>query len=303
MHGATADEPRAVGWPSARRLPCGGAPLSGARARRGVTHAACVRGALIVAMIAAVLRPAPAVAFPTGETLHSGKQGVTCNVCHSGGVAPSVSFSGPTELAVGATGTYHFEVESMAAKQKAAGFNVAASDGTLAVVPDQDEQLIGNELTHTMPQANVNMVAGWDFTWTAPSAAGTYTLFGAGNSVNLNGLPTGDRASATTFMVMVDADASTPTPTATPLPATATPVVSQPPGDTPTVGTPGGLPPCVGDCLGTGMVEVNELIIGVNIALGNQSVAACRAFDANGDGMVSINELIAAVNAALDGCS
>ena len=302
MHGATADEPREAGWPPAPsvRQPCGGAQLT--RARAG-THVARVRGALIGTMIAAVLHPAPAVAFPTGETLHSGKQGVTCNVCHSGGVAPSVSFSGPTELAVGATGTYHFEVESMAAKQKAAGFNVAASDGTLAVVPDQDEQLIGNELTHTMPQDNVNMVAGWDFTWTAPSAAGTYTLFGAGNSVNLNGLPTGDRASATTFMVMVDADASTPTPTATPLPATATPVVSQPPGDTPTVGTPGGLPPCVGDCLGTGMVEVNELIIGVNIALGNQSVAACRAFDANGDGMVSINELIAAVNAALDGCS
>jgi hypothetical protein len=260
-----------------------------------------VRGALVSVLMAAVLRPAPAAAFPTGETLHSGKQGVTCNVCHSGGVAPGVSFTGPSELGVGATGMYHFEVQSMAAKQRAAGFNVAASDGTLGVLPGQDEQLIGSELTHMMPQANVNMVAGWDFTWTAPSAAGTYTLFGAGNSVNLNGLPTGDRASATTFMVMVD-EADSPTPTATPLPPTATPVISQPPGDTPTAGTPGNSPPCVGDCLGTGMVEVNELITGVNIALGNQPVTACLAFDANGDGMVSINELIAAVNDALNGC-
>jgi hypothetical protein len=49
-------------------------------------------------------------------------------------------------------------------------------------------------------------------------------------------------------------------------------------------------------------VTVNELIIGVNIALGNTGVGACPAFDRNGDGMVSINELILAVNAALDGC-
>jgi len=49
-------------------------------------------------------------------------------------------------------------------------------------------------------------------------------------------------------------------------------------------------------------VTVNELIRGVNIALGNADISTCPAFDRNGDGMVSINELIAAVNAALDGC-
>ena len=57
--------------------------------------------------------------------------------------------------------------------------------------------------------------------------------------------------------------------------------------------------PCVGDCDGDGMVAINELITGVNIALGTSPVSACPSFDANGDGEVSISELIQAVNFAL----
>jgi YVTN family beta-propeller protein len=64
--------------------------------------------------------------------------------------------------------------------------------------------------------------------------------------------------------------------------------------------TPGAA--CVGDCSGDGQVLVNELITGVNIALGNQPVSTCPAFDADHSGMVEINELIAAVNNALTGC-
>jgi hypothetical protein len=61
-------------------------------------------------------------------------------------------------------------------------------------------------------------------------------------------------------------------------------------------------PSCVGDCNGDGEVTINELIVGVNIALGNAAVDSCPAFDANGNGMVTINELIAAVNNASEGC-
>ena len=61
-------------------------------------------------------------------------------------------------------------------------------------------------------------------------------------------------------------------------------------------------PACVGDCSDDGMVAINELVVGVNIALGNSPVSACPAFDANGDGQVAINELITAVNNALNGC-
>ena len=60
---------------------------------------------------------------------------------------------------------------------------------------------------------------------------------------------------------------------------------------------------CVGDCNGDGTVAINELITGVNIALGSAALDACPAFDGSGDGTVAINELIAAVNAALAGCA
>jgi hypothetical protein len=56
---------------------------------------------------------------------------------------------------------------------------------------------------------------------------------------------------------------------------------------------------CVGDCDGGGSVAVNELITGVNIALGRLELARCPAFETNDDGRVTIGELIAAVNAAL----
>src|SRR5262249_24152846 len=59
---------------------------------------------------------------------------------------------------------------------------------------------------------------------------------------------------------------------------------------------------CVGDCNHNGIVTVDELIRGVNIALGNAAVPICPEFDRDGSQTVTINELIAAVNAALNGC-
>ena len=50
------------------------------------------------------------------------------------------------------------------------------------------------------------------------------------------------------------------------------------------------------------MVTINELIIGVNQALGLAPASQCPSFDANGDAQITINELIDAVNSALSGC-
>jgi len=60
---------------------------------------------------------------------------------------------------------------------------------------------------------------------------------------------------------------------------------------------------CPGDCNGNGQVTVDELLIGVNIALGNMSMNDCGSFDGSGDGEVTVDELLAAVNMALDGCA
>jgi hypothetical protein len=59
---------------------------------------------------------------------------------------------------------------------------------------------------------------------------------------------------------------------------------------------------CGGDCDGDGRVTVDELITGVNIALGLAAVDRCPPFDTGGDGAVSVAELVAAVSTSLAGC-
>jgi len=61
---------------------------------------------------------------------------------------------------------------------------------------------------------------------------------------------------------------------------------------------------CAGDCPPPdGSVTINELVIGVNIALGGAALSACPSYDTNGDGMVEVGELITAVNNAQLGCA
>ncbi len=84
-----------------------------------------------------------------------------------------------------------------------------------------------------------------------------------------------------TVSVLVTSVTATPTPT--PMP-TATPK------------------PCVGDCDGDGVVTVAEIILGVNIALGNLPLTQCPALDTGGDGQVTVDEILQAVNVALNGC-
>jgi hypothetical protein len=71
---------------------------------------------------------------------------------------------------------------------------------------------------------------------------------------------------------------------------------------TPSPTATGGPNACTGDCNDDGMVGINELIRGVNIALENTPATDCPAFDANGDSQVTITELIQGVGHALDGC-
>jgi hypothetical protein len=85
-----------------------------------------------------------------------------------------------------------------------------------------------------------------------------------------------------------------------PLPtSTNTPLVSTTPTPPTTPGrTPGS---CVGDCSGDGHVTINELVVGVNIALGTADASTCVAFQ-DQSGMVPITQLIKGVNNALNGC-
>jgi len=76
---------------------------------------------------------------------------------------------------------------------------------------------------------------------------------------------------------------NTPTPTSTPT-ATRTPL------------------PCVGDCDNDSAISIDELVVGVRIALGEVDLTDCPSFDFDMDGEVTIDELLQGVRAALLGC-
>jgi hypothetical protein len=60
-----------------------------------------------------------------------------------------------------------------------------------------------------------------------------------------------------------------------------------------------GGPVLVGDCNRNGQVAIDELIRGVNIALGNSPVSECTPFDRVADGQVTVSELVRGVGNAL----
>ncbi len=64
----------------------------------------------------------------------------------------------------------------------------------------------------------------------------------------------------------------------------------------------GGAAACPGDCSGDDQVTVDELIKGVNVALGDSAMNSCPEFDRDGDGAVRVDELLRGVAASINGC-
>jgi hypothetical protein len=60
---------------------------------------------------------------------------------------------------------------------------------------------------------------------------------------------------------------------------------------------------CVGDCTGDGIVAINELVAGMQVALADDPATTCPSFDANGNGQVGIDELIQIAANSRDGCA
>jgi len=60
--------------------------------------------------------------------------------------------------------------------------------------------------------------------------------------------------------------------------------------------------PCLGDCNQDRTVAVDELVTGVNIALGREPIGDCSDLDRNQDDFVTIDELVTAVDKATQGC-
>ncbi|MFN8643307.1 MAG: choice-of-anchor V domain-containing protein [Candidatus Binatia bacterium] len=231
-----------------------------------------------------LLVAAPAAARQGGIVDYSD---IGCTDCHdvTGIPTPTVEIIAPAMVQANTEVTVQVVVTRPADTQLGAGFNFAAAAGDVRVGTDRGVRRAENrrlkrfELTHAGPRDyDANGQASWSFVWLTPSAPGDYALTAAGNSVNLDNDSTGDASAFTMLTVRVVGADATPTPTVTPAPA------------------------CAGDCNGDGAVAINELISGVNIALGTAPVGTCASIDANGDGRVAINELVAAVSRALGGC-
>jgi hypothetical protein len=60
--------------------------------------------------------------------------------------------------------------------------------------------------------------------------------------------------------------------------------------------------PCTGDCNGNGRVDIGELIVSTNVALGSVPVDRCPAIDCRRTGEIGIECLTHAVSAALHDC-
>jgi hypothetical protein len=64
----------------------------------------------------------------------------------------------------------------------------------------------------------------------------------------------------------------------------------------------GALPVCIGDCNGDEVVTVDELLTGINIALGAAATAVCESLDVNRDAAVRVDELLQGIEELLVGC-
>lgn len=289
------------------------ATLGCMRTVNDVMMGTAISGLVLVASIA------PASAVSSGISGRSGKQGLTCASHHTGGAEPSVVLEAVdgTTLAPGQRALFRFVVRSNDRRQDRAGLNVAASAGVLESLAGEGTRIFRDELTHSEPKDNDGAdEAAWRFAWTAPAEPGTYTLFAAGNSVNGNSAFSGDRSRATALEILVAVLGPTETPT---VPPTATATATVPPTATVTAtptstatstesptatatATPQPRPPCTGDCDASADVTVDEIVRGVNIALGGESIDRCLPFDRNGDGLVTVEEIVDAIQRALDGC-
>jgi len=120
--------------------------------------------------------------------------------------------------------------------------------------------------------------------------------------------------------VITPTPSNTPTPTATRTPtpspsatnsATATPTAtttftagaSSTPTLSPTTTAAATISrPCPGDCDRSNAVTIDELMVGIDIALGRRPLGECPNMDGDNDGHVTVDDLTKAVNNALNGC-
>jgi len=136
-----------------------------------------------------------ALSLPAHADEH-GKTGVSttgCGGCHgrSADATTSVSFAtSSTTVNAGDRVLVQLVVATTSGTRTYGGLDVSATGGSLAA--GSNTSLSRSEITHSSPVAMSRSSVTFDFYWTAPAAAGIYSLRGAGNAVNHDGADSGD---------------------------------------------------------------------------------------------------------------
>lgn len=144
----------------------------------------------------------------------------TCNDCHSGGGAPTVTLTGPGTLTAGQTASYTLTVSGGAGAR--AGIDIMVDEPQAKLNPSGGGVGIDfGELHQTSPASFSGGSVSFPFSLTAPPFAASLTIYATGNSVNGDGSTGGDRASATTLAVTVTGGSGMNPPVITTAPAAA----------------------------------------------------------------------------------
>lgn len=185
------------------------------------------------------------------------------------------------------------------ASQTAAQTATPTASATATLTPTQSTTVTAS----TSPTLVRTATSTPSATATSPTATATGTP-----ALTLTASPTLTSTARSTAPATTTASHTPASPSATVSPSpskTATGRPSAPPTINPTDSpTPTATPlPCSGDCHGDGAVTVDELILGVNIALGIQPASQCPPIDTDGNQAVTVDELVKAVTVALNGCA
>ncbi|MET0403197.1 MAG: MXAN_6652 family MXYO-CTERM-anchored protein [Cystobacter sp.] len=161
-------------------------------------------------VISACLLSTPVLATSTGIIDHSGKTGMSCNMCHSGASGATVTITGPATLEPKATGQYTLIIKGGPAQ--VGGFNVAVDNSAAVLQAGTGSRKEAGELTHDKPGTFANGELRYAFSLVAP-ASGTIKIFGAGNSANGDYNSTKDSSATAQLSVTVGGGAGPTEPT------------------------------------------------------------------------------------------
>ncbi len=132
--------------------------------------------AAIIAVVFISLLVTESFAYPGGVALRTKKHVTTgCGGCHSQNSAITGSITGPDSVLAGSTVTFTITI-NMASGSGKYGVDIAALNGTLAVISGSGLKLLSGDLVHSAAITYVNPKT-IQFSYTAPGSAGSDTLY------------------------------------------------------------------------------------------------------------------------------